>query len=144
MIYANIVVCLDLRYHEAALLLRRGGDLLAPGGRLTALTVVELGTFDDAREAVASLVEEEYNIRSAHLARLCAEAGLADAERRVQVGKAAEEIAGFARNNGCDLVVMGEHGQRSWRPRLGSTVDAALRSLDCDALVIKATPAEGG
>ncbi|MFW6093170.1 MAG: universal stress protein [Pseudomonadota bacterium] len=141
--YEHILICLDLRYRESELLLRRGAALVAAGGRVSVLSVVEVGTFDAAREAVASLIEEEYHARSAHLARLCAAAGLSDADLRVVAGQAASEIARFAREAGVDLVVMGEHGERSDHRRLGSTADTALRQLECDALVVRGPAAAG-
>jgi nucleotide-binding universal stress UspA family protein len=135
--YRNILVCLDLRSREAPRLLQRAATLLAGGGRVTAVTVIETGTFDDARDAEGSLLEDEYWSRSAHLARLCAEAGQPDAQGRVLVGDAATEIAAWAREQRCDLVVLGDHGPRPARPLQTSTIDDALRLLGCDALVVK-------
>jgi nucleotide-binding universal stress UspA family protein len=135
--YRHAAVCIDLRSVEARQLLHRAASLVGGDGRLSAVTVIEVGTFDDLRDAVASLIEEEYLSRSAHLARLCAEAGCPDAEQRVLVGKAAAEIASYADHSSCDLVVLGEHHDRAVRPRLGSTADATLRLLRCDALVVR-------
>lgn len=137
MTYSNILVCLDLRHRDAEALLSRAARLIAPGGNITALTVVELGTFDDARDSVASLLEEEFRSRTAHLERLCKSAGLEDADVRVLSGKAGKEIADFARQHGTELVVMGDHGEQRSRPLLGSTAEAALRWLECDALVVR-------
>lgn len=137
--YQNILVCLDLRSGEAAQLLTRAARLAARDGQITALTVIETGTFDDAREADAAL-EDEYWSRSAHLARLCSEVGQPGARGRVLVGDAASQIAAWAREQHCDLVVLGDHGPRTGRPLQTSTVDAALRQLCCDALVVKTDP----
>ena len=137
MAYRNVLVCLDLRSMEAKLLLHRAASLVEGEGRLCALTVIEVGTFDAAREAVASQVEEEYYARSAHLAKLCADAGYPEAETRVLVGKAPAEIAAFAAASGCDVVVLGNHTGPDHQAPLGSTADATLRLLRCDALVIK-------
>jgi universal stress protein A len=145
MIYRNVLVCLDLRSREASALVQRAAELAAADGAVTALSVIELGTFDDARDAVGSLVEDEYWSRSAHLERLCAAAGQPQADRRVVVGRAASQIAEFAREHGCDLVVLGEHGEDGAGARrrpLGSTADAVLKRLDCDALVVKAAKAQ--
>lgn len=137
-VYRYPLVCVDFRSVEAQRLLARaaslgGGD----DGRLAVVTVIEVGTFEDDQDAVASLVEEEYNARSAHLERLCSDAGHPGAERRVLVGKAAAEIADCARQLGCDLVVLGEHEQDRRPPGLGSTADALLKRLSCDALVVR-------
>lgn len=106
-------------------------------GRLSVVTVVEVGTFDAEREAVGSLIEDEHSVRSAHLERLCETTGSGTADRRVLVGKVSAEIAAHAGGHGCDLVVLGEHEDRPSRPGLGSTTDATVRLLACDALVVK-------
>ena len=141
--YEHAMVCIDLRSMEADLLLHKAADLVRPDGRLSAVTVIEVGTLDAGRDVVASMVEEEYQARSAHLARLCEEAACADAETRVLVGKAPAEIAAYAEHGGCDVVVLGDHQGPDTLARLGSTTDGALRLLRCDALVVKTrTPAD--
>lgn len=135
--YRHAVVCIDFQAVEAARLLERAASLLGSGGRLSAISVIEVGSFESDADSVAALVEEEFNTRSAHLARLCREAGHPEAEQRVLVGKAAREIVAYVQQGECDLAVMGEHeGARDPRP-LGSTADATLRLLHCDALVVR-------
>ncbi len=140
--YRHTLVCIDFKSVEADRLLRHAAALLDDGGRLCALTVIEAGSFDEDREGVASLIEEEHGARSAHLARLCAQAGVDGAEQRVLVGRVAEAIAGYAGDHGCDLVVLGEHENGGRPPGLGFTADAVLRLLRCDALVVRQAGAE--
>ena len=134
MIYRHALVCIDLRAVEAHQLLHRAASLTA---RLSAVSVIETGSFESAAEPAASLVEEEYNSRSAHLARLCAEADCGEVEQRILLGKAAAQIVAYAHENGCDLVVLGEHEDDGRPPGLGFTADAVLRQLRCDGLVVK-------
>lgn len=136
MAYRHALVCIDFRSTEARRLLERAVDLLSADGRLSAVSVIEVGTFDEDRDAVATLVEEEFQARSAHLARWCADAGHPDAEQQVLVGKPAAQIAAYAGDNGCDLVVMGPHEGGRRPPGLGSTAEAAMRHLGCDVLVV--------
>ncbi|MEQ8486710.1 MAG: universal stress protein [Pseudomonadales bacterium] len=136
MAYSNIAVCLDLRSREADRLLHRAAALLDGGGAMSALTVIEIGSFDADREAVASLIEEEFWSRSAHLTRTCKEAGHPAVDTRVLVGGAADQISAFVEQHGCDLVVLGNHSDTRPRPRLGSTSDAVVQRVSCDALVV--------
>lgn len=135
--YRHALVCIDFKSVEAHELLRRAVSLLDGDGRLSAVTVIEAGTFDDDREGVAPLIEEEHSARSAHLGRLCHEAGVDDAEQLVLVGRPAEQIAACAGDGGCDLVVLGEHEDDGRPAGLGFTADAVLRLLRCDALVVR-------
>lgn len=136
MAYRHAVVAVDLRSAQSHRLLERAASL-APGGRLSVLAVIEVGTFDEDREAVGSMIEEEFSACTAHLARICEQAGVGHAHQRVLVGKAPAHIAAFARDEACDLVVLGQHEDRWDRPGIGSTTDATLRQLRCDALVVR-------
>ncbi len=137
MLYRHTLVCIDFKSVEANHLLRRAVSLLEDGGRLAAITVIEAGSFEDDREGMAPLIEEEHGARSAHLARLCSEAGVEYAEQRVLVGRPPQEIAAYAAEAGCDLVVLGEHEDDGRPAGLGFTADAVLRLLRCDSLVVK-------
>lgn len=142
MTYRHALVAVDLRSAQSVRLLERAAALVRDG-RLSVLAVIEVGTFDDDREAVGSMIEEEFSACTAHLARICEQAGIDHAHQRVLVGKAPAHIASFARDEACDLVVLGQHEDRWDRPGIGSTTDATLRQLHCDALVVR-HPARDG
>ena len=60
------------------------------------------------------------------------------ADYRVVVGAAAVEILGTARNESCDLIVMGTHGRGGVaRLLLGSVAEAVLRHAPCPVLAVK-------
>jgi nucleotide-binding universal stress UspA family protein len=63
------------------------------------------------------------------------------AEYRVEDGDPATEIAGVARELGCDLVVTGTHGRTGFdRLLLGSVAEKVLRKAPCPVLTVKIPP----
>ena len=53
-------------------------------------------------------------------------------------GVPADSIIDYAKEEGCDLIVMGTHGRRGWsRLRFGSVAEAVLRQAPCPVLAVK-------
>ena len=64
--------------------------------------------------------------------------GLGAVEYRVEDGDPATEIAGVAREIGCDLVVTGTHGRTGFdHLLLGSVAEKVLRKAPCPVLTVK-------
>ncbi len=76
-----------------------------------------------ARERFAQLVEKQ---------------GMADCERHLIVGNARTEIARYAKEQGCDLIIVGSHGRSGLARLLGSTANAVLHHAHCDVLAVRA------
>lgn len=79
------------------------------------------------------------------MARLRADAeaiaGAGRVETRLLAGKPADEIARFARDGGCDLVVIGTHGRTGVRRLvLGSVAEQVVRAAPVSVLVSRAGP----
>jgi nucleotide-binding universal stress UspA family protein len=59
-------------------------------------------------------------------------------ERLLEEGHPAKEIVQAAKENGCDLIVMGTHGRAGLRRLLlGSVAEAVLRQAACPVLTVK-------
>lgn len=112
-------------------------SLASSPSNVTVLTVIEVGTHDEERDTPASLIEEVYWSRSAHLSRICNPVGIPEDRRRILVGRAATEIVAFGNSHGSDLVVLGEHGGGMRRRLLGSTAFEVVNLLDCNVLVVR-------
>lgn len=52
-------------------------------------------------------------------------------------GSPAHEIHRFAKENECDLIVIGTHGQKGLQLLLGSTANAVLHGAGCDVLSVR-------
>ena len=56
----------------------------------------------------------------------------------IRGGVPANSIIDCAKEQGCDLIVMGTHGRRGWsRLRFGSVAEAVLRQAPCPVVIVK-------
>lgn len=63
----------------------------------------------------------------------------------IRGGVPADSIIDVAKEQGCDLIVMGTHGRRGWsRLRFGSVAEAVLRQAPCPVLTVKSPKFEPG
>ena len=72
-----------------------------------------------------------------NLQKLCDKHHLADVKTAVVVGAAKYEICNYARENNCDLIIMGAHGRHGIRLLLGSTANGVLHEMPCDVMAVK-------
>lgn len=109
--------------------------LLAEGGRITLLTVLErIAGF--AAEFVT--VKSPNHVSARVLERLDAAAGgAADISTQVIIGKPGVEIARFAAENGVDLIVMGSTDPDAAGYMLGSTAARVMRRAPCSVHVLR-------
>lgn len=67
--------------------------------------------------------------------------GVVEAEKAVVSGLPFEEIVGFTREKGIDLVVMGTHGRSGIdRVLFGSTAARVVRSAPCPVMTVRMPP----
>lgn len=59
------------------------------------------------------------------------------AETLVDIGKPARRILEYAKQHGCDLIVIGTHSRRGFARLLGSTAAKVLNDAPCDILTIQ-------
>jgi len=129
-----IPVALD---HEgtAARKLAFARRMLAPGGRITLLTVLEhIPAF--AAEFVT--VKAENHLSQKVLARLQDVAqGAADVDCRIAEGKAGVQIVQVARDIGADLILVGAHHPAAADYFLGSTAARVARRAPCSVHILR-------
>ena len=82
--------------------------------------------------------QELMDLAKERFAQLAEGQGVADCERHVIVGNARIEIARYAEEQGCDLIIIGSHGRSGLARLLGSTANAALHHAHCDVLAVRA------
>lgn len=134
--YRNILIPVALD-HEALIgdklaLARR---LLADGGTITLLTVLE---------SIPGFVSEFVTVKAEnHLVQAIREkleataGGAADVTVDVATGKAGVEIATYADDKGCDLIVVGSHRPGLQDYFLGSTAARVVRRAPCTVIVAR-------
>ncbi|MBO6673817.1 MAG: universal stress protein [Rhizobiales bacterium] len=129
-----IPVALD---HETlvAQKLVRAREMLAPGGKIILLTVLE-----QVSGFVAEFVtvKSENHLTTSILGKLQAVAGDApDLECKVITGKPGVQIANYAHENGIELIIMGSHAPGATDYVLGSTTARVVRRAHCSVLVLR-------
>jgi len=141
--YTCILAAVDFAA-AADTVIQRASDIARRNNApLTLLHVVEyLPPIDIAYEPAvsASWVMDEEEMREqaeTSLRKLCEKHQLGDARQVVVVGTPKGEIARYAREHHCDLVVLGSHGRHGISLLLGSTANGVLHDMPCDVLAVK-------
>ncbi|MBZ8119954.1 universal stress protein [Roseovarius sp. LXJ103] len=113
----------------------RARALLAPGGRITLLTVLEkIPGF--AAEFVT--VKSENHLMAQITEKLAALAGDAtDIDALVTTGKAGLRIPEIAREIKADLIIVGAHDPSAIEYFLGSTASRVVRRATCSVYVLR-------
>lgn len=107
--------------------------LLAEGGRITLLTVLERVTGYPA-EFIDLKPEEQLKPKiRAKLVEVAA--GASDIAVDVATGKAGVAISNYAKENGVDLIIVGSHHPTAQDYFLGSTASRVVRRAPCSVYV---------
>lgn len=72
-----------------------------------------------------------------HVAEMIEYHKLHDVKWDIEIGKPSTVIKNFARDNICDLIIIGSHGEKGIRALLGSTATAVLHDSPCDILCVR-------
>jgi len=144
--YQHILLAVDFS-NSAAFILEKARDIAQRNNaKLSLLHVVEyLPPIDSAYEPILAsnwVVDENEMLDQAKqsLKEFSKKHGLnSDVTLEVQLGTPKHEITQFARENHCDLIVMGSHGRHGISLLLGSTSNAVLHAMPCDILAVKIT-----
>jgi len=140
-IYSQVLVALDLTEDSPAV--ARRGQTLATlcAAKLSFVHVVEFMPVDPAGEALLPppVDLEGELVKGAHqrLNALCANLGLHEVPRRVEVGNIKAEILRVAMEEQADLLVLGSHGRHGLALLLGSTEKSLLHKAPCDVLAVR-------
>lgn len=110
-------------------------QLLAPGGRITLLTVLEqIPGF--VTEFVT--VKSENHLTTRIMEKLKAAAGDADdIDCKIATGKAGMRISGVASEMNADLIIMGAHDAGAVDYFLGSTASRVARRAPCSVYILR-------
>jgi universal stress protein A len=96
-------------------------------------------TLDNELIAPLSVDVEKQLVENARrqLEEYATRVGLAECQRRVEMGSAKLEILRVAEEAGVDLIVVGRHGRHGLARLLGSTASAVVHAASCDVLAVK-------
>lgn len=142
-VYRNILAAIELVEPSARAVLEHARDFLAADGALRAVHVVEPQyvqySFDPTFRGTVtdSLKQGALDAAGERLAELCEPFGIAAEHRYAVLGRCADQIHELAGQHGCDLIVIGSHGQEGLRRLLGSTANAVLHSAPVDVATVR-------
>lgn len=141
--YKNIVVAVSLLEDTGKKVVQAAQSLLASNGVCHVIYVVDPRylqyTFDLSPVANTSLTVQQNAIAGAaeRVLAMCEPLGLAASDISVVSGYPATEIRRYARDNDCDLIVMGSHGRRGWRRILGSVASEVLHGTPTNVFLCR-------
>lgn len=141
--YQHLLVAIDFSPAADAVMKRALEVMTRNKARLTLLHVVEyLPPMDIAYEPVLAAswqVDEKEMLAQARssLEKLAAQLKLDKVNLEVSIGSPKLEICQYARDHGCDLVILGSHGRHGLKLLLGSTANGVLHDMPCDVLAVK-------
>jgi len=87
------------------------------------LSMLQQQQFDQARERLAVFADRY--------------PGLTADQRHLAYGQPRQEVHRLAKEQGCDLVVVGSHGRHGLALLLGSTSNDILHGAPCDVLAVR-------
>ena len=83
-------------------------------------------------------IQDEINKNTeVHLKEFGKKMGIPEENQHIQVGHHTKEIRKFAKENQCDLIVVGSHGRHGLGLLLGSTANSILHGAECDVLAVR-------
>lgn len=141
--YRNVLAAIDLTERSANLVLEHARNFLAGDGVLNAVHIVEPQyvqySFDPTFKGTVteSLEQGAIDAAAGRLAELCEPHGIDETHRFAMLGRAADRIHELAEEQGCDLIVIGSHGQEGLRRLLGSTANAVLHDAPVDVVTVR-------
>jgi len=83
------------------------------------------------------LEQELLDVAARQMASLGERLGVAEADRRVEIGNTGHTILRVAEEIGADLILVGSHGRHGLAALLGSTARRVLNGARCDVLAVR-------
>ena len=139
-IYSNALLCTDFSKASVAAAEKANEIATTLGADLTVLHVV---TYIPPQYAAIELPKElatvEYIIPQAeqHLSNWCTQHDLENGKQVIKTGNAKREISDYIKQNGIDLVVIGDRGESEILQPFGSVANYVIQHSDCDVLVAR-------
>ena len=146
MSYQHILVAIDLTDECQAVLERAQSLATAQQAQLSLVHIVEpmaMAFGGDVPMDLSMLQQQQFDQARE---RLNSFAGrypqLTDDRQHLAYGQPRQEIHRLAKEQGCDLIVVGSHGRHGLALLLGSTANDLLHGAPCDVLAVRLKKAE--
>jgi universal stress protein A len=147
--YQHILVPVDFTRISNTIVARANELANFYQARLSLLNVLEdipLGNVafggTDKLSMTPAMKQNQINLATEKLRKLADTLGIsanAALETAYTSGKPSEAIIQFVKDNGIDLVVVGNSGKKSVLGFMGSTAEATLKGVPCDVMAVRIT-----
>lgn len=144
--YHHILVAVDLT-EECDPVIKRARDLsVSNNAKLSLVHIVEpmaMAFGGDVPMDLSQLQQQQFDQAKERLERLIAKYPEVLLENsHLTYGQPRQEIHHMAKEQGCDLVVVGSHGRHGLALLLGSTANDLLHGAHCDTLAVRLVRAD--
>jgi len=143
-LFKHILVALDLSEQSSAVLNKANTIAQQNKAKITVVHVVEpiIEPVNYAYDGNISvdlipLQDEVENSAKKKLNELATPLGILNTSQIVPFGRPADEVHRVAKENNCDLIIVGSHGRHGLGLLLGSTANAVLHGATCDVLAVR-------
>ncbi|KJH81491.1 universal stress protein [Pseudomonas sp. KSR10] len=146
MTYQHILVATDLNDECHPVVARAEALAIASGAKLALVHVIEpmaMAFGGDVPMDLSMLQQQQFDQARERLTGFAERyPSLTVEQRHLAYGQPRQEIHRLAKEQGCDLVVVGSHGRHGLALLLGSTANDILHGAPCDVLAVRLTKAE--
>ena len=140
MSYEHILVAVDLT-EECDPVIKRAVTLAGDTAKLSLVHIVEpmaMAFGGDVPMDLSQLQQQQFDQAKERLERLINKyPALKKDQSHLTYGQPRQEIHHLAKEQGCDLIVVGSHGRHGLALLLGSTANDVLHGAPCDVLAVK-------
>jgi universal stress protein A len=138
--YEHILVAVDLT-EECDPVIKRAVGLAGDAVKLSLVHIVEpmaMAFGGDVPMDLSQLQQQQFDQAKERLERLITKyPALKKDQSHLTYGQPRQEIHHLAKEQGCDLIVVGSHGRHGLALLLGSTANDVLHGAPCDVLAVK-------
>ncbi|AHL75903.1 universal stress protein UspA [Stutzerimonas stutzeri] len=146
MTYQHILVATDLNDECHPVVARAEALANASGARLALVHVIEpmaMAFGGDVPMDLSMLQQQQFDQARERLTGFAERyPSLTVEQRHLAYGQPRQEIHRLAKEQGCDLVVVGSHGRHGLALLLGSTANDILHGAPCDVLAVRLKKSE--
>ena len=139
MSYKHILVAVDLT-EECDPVVKKARNLAeATGAKLSLVHIVEpmaMAFGGDVPMDLSQLQQQQFDQAKDRLNLLLGKYGMSAEDAHLTYGQPRQEIHQMAKDQGCDLIVVGSHGRHGLKLLLGSTSNDVLHGAPCDMLAV--------
>ncbi|WP_339532836.1 universal stress protein [Pseudomonas mucidolens] len=138
--YEHILVAVDLT-EECDPVIKRAVGLAGDISKLSLVHIVEpmaMAFGGDVPMDLSQLQQQQFDQAKERLERLISKyPALKKEQSHLTYGQPRQEIHHLAKEQNCDLIVVGSHGRHGLALLLGSTANDVLHGAPCDVLAVR-------